>query len=306
MVKWGFLKQTNKMNKKIALSYKGEKAQVGFISVVRSLPNRYVDSVGHFVFLDQMPLKTYPTSQLQQAVDGIKEKSAHPHRGIATFSYVMRGTIEHNDSRGNYGIVDDGGIQWMKAGNGIIHDEIIIPSKEDETTQFGMQFWINLPAKNKSETPDYIAIQGKDVPTVKLENNIGNLKILIGEFEGEKSKIPTYSKQFLYHIELNSNQDYILQLNENDETALIVANGNAVVNNEKVSTSEMLVFDKQGTQIKLNNPTKDSIDILVFGGEPYSETIAFGGSYVMNSQQEIAQANSDYYNGKYGAIKYKK
>lgn len=278
--------------------------QVGHMPVVRSLPNRYVDTVGHFIFLDQMPKKSYPTKELKSVLEQIKGTTAHPHRGIATFSYVMKGTIEHNDSRGNYGTVNDGGIQWMKAGNGIIHDEIIIPSEKEETIQYGMQFWINLPAKNKNETPDYMAVQGEDVPKVELPNNSGNLKILIGDFESKQSKIPTYSKLFLYHIELNANQEYSLNINENQETAVVVANGKAIINDENVMNSEMIVFEKEGTSIQINNPTDNPIDILVFGGEPYQETIAFGGPYVMNSQQEVAQANSDYYSGKYGKIKY--
>ncbi len=67
----------------------------------------------------------------------------------------------------------------------------------------------------------------------------------------------------------------------------------------------MLVFDQNGTDIIIKNPTDKTIDLLIFGGEPYTEVIAFGGPYVMNSQQEIAQANLDYYNGKYGEIEYK-
>ena len=168
-----------------------------------------------------------------------------------------------------------------------------------------MQFWINLPSKNKSEAPDYVAIQGKDVPTVELINNIGNLRILIGKFEGTQSKIPVYSKLFLYHIELNPKQEYVLNIDENDETALVVTNGNAIVNKESLIQSEMVVFDQKGTDIAISNPTDNPIDLLVFGGEPYTEMIAFGGPYVMNSQQEIAQANTDYYNGKYGKIAYR-
>lgn len=291
--------------KKIMFKYAGKKEQVGFVPVVRSLPNSYVNSVGHFVFLDQMTTTKHLTKQLKKNIAALKGKTAHPHRGIATFTYLIKGTIEHNDSAGNYGVVSDGGIQWMKAGNGIIHDEIIIPSEEVDTTLFGMQFWINLPAKNKSENSDYMAINGNEVPQIQLPNKAGNLRVLIGDFDSQKSKIPTYSNLFLYHIELKSEQEYSLSITENEESALVVVKGKATINNESVTTNELLVFDKKETLLTIANPTKDTVDLLVFGGEPYKEPIVFGGPYVMNSQEEIAQANADYYHGKYGDIKYR-
>lgn len=292
------------MNKKIALKYKGQAKQVGFLPVVRSLPNRYVDAIGHFTFLDQMPQKSYPTQQLKENLAQAKGKSAHPHRGIATFSYVMRGNIEHFDSMGNNGIVSDGGIQWMKAGNGIIHDEIIIPSQEKETTQFGMQFWINLPAEIKTENPEYMAIQSQDVPELILPNNKGKLRILIGEKENLSSKIPTYSKLFLFHLVLNEGQSYQLAFDNEDEVGLVSAKGNAIVNNAELDQSELIVFENEAGSVVIENPSNETIDVLIFGGEPYTEPIAFGGPYVMNSQQEVGAATKDYYAGKYGTIKY--
>jgi len=110
------------MKQKTFLKYLGEKGQVGSFPIIRSLPNIYAKSIGHFVFLDLIPLKIHLTSALQKA----ETDNSHPHRGIATFSYVIEGNIEHFDSVGNRGIVKSGGIQWMNAGNGIIHDEKII------------------------------------------------------------------------------------------------------------------------------------------------------------------------------------
>ncbi|MCF6361214.1 MAG: pirin family protein [Cyclobacteriaceae bacterium] len=294
------------MKKKIIFQYSGKPEKINFMSIVRSLPNRFVDTVGHFTFIDQVPFTAFETDWLQQEVDKIPQGSfAHPHRGIATLSYIIKGTVEHFDSAGNHGIVKGGGIQWMKAGNGIIHDEVIHPKKgNDISEQLGMQFWINLPAINKAEKPGYMAIQEEDIPEIILDDNKGEIKVLVGRLGRIESKIPTYSKLFLYHLSLNAGSSHTLSINDSQESAVVLLRGQAVVNGTGIPANEMLIFDKEGDDIIIENKSDERIDIIIFGGEPYTETIAFGGPYVMNSQAEIAQANTDYYAGKYGQIDY--
>lgn len=296
------------MEKKIIFQYSGKPEKLGLTSIIRSLPNRFVDTVGHFVFLDQIPYKAYKTDWLKKELSSIKQGSfAHPHRGIVTVTYIIKGTIEHFDSTGNQSIVHDGGMQWMNSGNGIIHDETIHANENNSITEFyGAQFWINLPAKNKANKPEYMAIETKSVPSINLSDNRGKLKVLIGEKKGIKSKIPTYSKLFLYHLELNADKSYIFKTDKKEETAITLLRGEALINNSNIKANEFLVFDNDGDFIEIKNLSKTSIDILIFGGEPYTEPIAFGGPYVMNNQKEIALANVDFYAGKYGTINYNK
>jgi len=294
------------MKKKIVFHYAGKPENMGFMSIVRSLPNRYVDTVGHFVFLDQMPYQSNETEWLKKEIASIKQGSfAHPHRGIATISYIIKGTVEHFDSAGNHGIVHDGGMQWMKAGTGIVHDEIIHPKKNSATTeQLGMQFWINLPAKNKVENSEYLAIEGENIPEIVLPEDKGKIKVLIGQLEEVESKIPTYSKLFLYHLELNGEKSHAIAIDKNDESALALIRGEAKINGTDIDSNELLVFDQDGDTIEVINNSNQIIDVMIFGGEPYTESIAFGGPYVMNSQEEIGIANADFYAGKYGKIDY--
>jgi len=296
------------MKKEITFQYSGNPENMGFMSIIRSLPNRFVDTVGHFVFLDQMPYQTNETEWLKKELKSIEQGSfAHPHRGIATVSYIIKGNVEHFDSTGNHGIVHDGGMQWMKAGTGIVHDEII-HAKENSaiTEQLGMQFWINLPAKNKAEKPEYMAIQGVDIPEIILPESKGKIKVVIGELEGVKSKIPTYSKLFLYHLELKGGKSHSITISENDESAIALIRGEAIINNNETPQNELLVFALEGDIIEIVNNGDKSIDVMLFGGEPYLEPIEFGGPYVMNTREEIALANNEFYAGKYGKINYTK
>ncbi len=229
--------------------------------------------------------------------------TSHPHRGIATLTYLFKGGVEHFDSAGHHGIVSEGGMQWMKAGNGIIHDEVIVTDdKVSQITLNGLQFWINLPAKNKAEKPDYMAIQSNEIPEVALENSVGILRVLVGQYSNAISKIPTYSDMFAYHIKINANHVFSIRIEEEKETALVVTNGTALINDERTQLSEMIIFDTSGETININNNTEKSIDIVLFGGEKYTESIAMGGPFIMNTTQEIIKANQDYTSGKYGKI----
>lgn len=176
------------MKKETSFSTKGQRADIGDLTIYRLLANRYTDAVGPFVFLDHIIPKVH-SSSMNSGTGG------HPHRGIATLSYIIEGEDEHFDSAGNYAKVYSGGIQWMKAGNGIIHDETLnVDSQTGTNRTHAFQFWINLPSKNKAEKPEYLAIQSDEVPQKKLPNDSGWIKVIVGSYEDLNSKIPNYSE----------------------------------------------------------------------------------------------------------------
>ena len=288
------------MKKNIRFSMQGNRADIGNISIHRMLPNRYAKAIGPFVFLDHWgPSKHTADEPRQENGNG-----AHPHRGIATLTYVLNGEEEHFDSKGNYGKVRSGGVQWMKAGNGIVHDGNINvdPEKDDELTH-GFQFWINLPAKNKIETPQHLAIQAEDVPQQILSDGSGWIKVVVGEFESLVSKIPNYSKQFIYHIHLEAGKQFSLTTEKEIEYAAFLPLHDALINDAEHKKGELVVFDQDTGAIEIDNRLMKAIDIILFGGDKYKEPIVFGGPFVMNSEAEIAEAYSDFHAGKYGNIK---
>lgn len=289
------------MKKKISFSAQGQRADIGSISIYRMLPNRYADAVGPFVFLDHIgPAKHAADEPVQKNGNG-----AHPHRGIATLTYLLNGEEEHFDSKGNYGKVNSGGIQWMKAGNGIIHDgNFNVDPQTNDLITHGFQFWINLPSKNKIEPPQHLAIQSNEVPQQKLSDNSGWIKVIAGEYENLVSKIPSYSRQFLYHIHLEAGKQFSISTENGLEYAALLPERNAVINGTEYKAGEFIEFDRNGGTIEISNNSKDAIDIILFGGETYPEPIVAQGPFVMNSEAEIAQAYRDFHAGKYGQMNY--
>lgn len=286
------------MKKKTSFSTRGHSADIGDLTIYRLLPNRYTDAVGPFVFLDHIIPKV-----VLSAVN--RGTGAHPHRGIATLSYIIEGENEHVDSSGNYSTVYSGGIQWMKSGNGIIHDETLkIDSQTGSNRTHALQFWINLPSKNKVEKPAYLAIKSNEVPQKELSNGGGWIKVIVGHYEDLNAIIPNYSKQFLFHIQLHGGKNFAINIEGKVEVAAFLPTKNMMINDLEFQAGEFVEFDRNAGEIVIENKLQEAADILLFGGEPYTEPFVAEGPFVMNSLAEIAEAYREFYAGKYGKIIY--
>lgn len=286
------------MKKQIKFKIHGHRENVGNTTIYRLLPNQYTHHVGHFVFLDYIPPFMIREKQLNQ-------NFAHPHRGIATLTYILNGEAEHFDSRGHKGMVHSGGVQWMKAGNGIVHNESMGPdTKTEGKLLHGFQFWINLPAKQKKENPEYMALQAEELPLLQLDDNAGTLKVVVGEYGGQSSKIPTYAKQFLYHVRLNAGKQITLPTVAGQEYAIFLPQHDLTINNESFFTGDLIGFSEEGSFIEISNNLNIETDFILFGGEKYTEPFVAQGPFVMSTEEEIRDAYYDAKKGKYGKIVY--
>ncbi len=293
------LNKNQTLKKEITFSENGHRSSVAGTTIFHYLPNQHTYHVGHFIFLDYIPPFTRQERMLPNT------GFAHPHRGIATITYVLNGEAEHYDRRGHRAKVHSGGVQWMKAGNGIIHDETMnADSKTTSPLNHGFQFWVNLPAKNKQENPNYMALQSDELPLKALENNSGWLKVVVGEYNGFQSKIPTYAKQFLYHIHLIAGKKFELNSEKDLEYALFPTQHPVIVNDNHVQPGTLICFDNKNGIIELLNNSDTDADIILFGGEKYTEPFVAYGPFVMSTEDEIRIAYSDYQNGKYGKVFY--
>src|SRR6185295_2688295 len=184
-----------------------------------------------------------------------------------------------------------GGLQWMKAGNGIIHDgNFNVDPQTNERLTHGFQFWINLPSKNKTEPPQHLAIQANEVPQQKLSDERGWIKVIAGEYEKLISKIPSYSRQFIYHIHLEAGKQFSITTENGLEYAAVLPSNNGVINDTEYKAGEFIEFDSEGGTIEFNNNSEGSMDVILFGGERYTEPIVAEGPFVMNTKLEIAEA----------------
>ena len=290
------------MKKNIVFSTKGHRADIGEYKIYRILPNYQLNSVGPFVFLDHLPQSKHETNEPIKVVDG---SGAHPHRGIATLTYVLNGEADHHDSGGHQAKVSSGGAQWMKAGNGIVHDEVVnVDPKTNDLLTHALQFWINLPSKQKAETPEYLPLQNEEVPKQLLADKAGWIKVIAGQYQEMMARIPSYTKQFIYHIHLEAGKQFVLATEKDIEYAAFLPLQDAVINDVSFRQGEFISFERSEGDIEVKNNSAEPIDVIIFGGEKYAEPIVFGGPFVMNNKEEIAQAYRDFHAGKYGKVRY--
>ena len=219
----------------------------------------------------------------------------HPHRGIETITYVLKGDIEHGDSMGNKGIISSGDVQWMTAGSGIIHQEM--PTGDAQGSMHGFQLWANLPASQKMMDPRYRGITASQIPEVVMDNGV-RIKIIagtVGSITGPVRDIVINPEYF--DCTVPEGVEYI-HATKPDYTALIyVIDGKGVINDTEVRNQTLILFDT-GEEFAIK-ATGKHVRFLLLTGEPLNETIAWRGPIVMNNQAELETAFREYQEGNF-------
>ncbi|MPW26657.1 pirin family protein [Alkalibaculum sp. M08DMB] len=212
----------------------------------------------------------------------------HPHRGIETITYLIKGDIEHGDSLGNKGRILDGQCQWMTAGSGIIHQEMPQASER----MLGVQLWLNIPAKDKMTDPAYRDILSEMIP--KIEDDASRVGILSGNYKDTDGAIcGDYVKLRFLDVDIKPNREWAIDTQSDKTLYIYIIEGSGIFDEEKglVESKRAILFE-QGDQL-IVNASKDGIRFLLFEGSPLKEPIAWGGPIVMNTQEELTQAFKD-------------
>lgn len=227
----------------------------------------------------------------------------HPHRGFETVTIVYDGEVEHRDSTGQGGIIGPGDVQWMTAGGGILHEEFHSPAFARTGGPFRMvQLWVNLPARDKMTRPGYQSILNADIPTVALPDNAGTARIIAGQFGAEaKGPASTFTPINVWDVRLNRDAETTLDLPEGHTAIVVVLSGHVTVNGDQpAGAAEALLLDRKGDSVTLHADADSTL--LILTGEPIDEPIVGYGPFVMNSEDEIRQAVTDFNSGRFGDI----
>tara|TARA_X000001036_G_C20584584_1_gene768191 strand:+ start:144 stop:953 length:810 start_codon:yes stop_codon:yes gene_type:complete len=208
----------------------------------------------------------------------------HPHRGFETFTYMITGNLKHEDSMGNSGELNSGDLQWMTAGSGIIHSEM--PLQKNGQMK-GFQLWVNLPAKEKMQSPKYKDIKSSQITHVK--EGTTEIKIFAGNYKNNLGPIQGLSTMLeFYEIKIGIDE-FILETSKSKNYFVYVFEGSIKMNNIKLDTRYGICFSET-TIFSTNSEAK----FLLIGGKPLNEPIVQYGPFVMNTQQEISQAIEDF------------
>ena len=255
------------------------------VKLKRSIGTPEADYIDPFLMLDE-----FGSENKDDYVAGFPP---HPHRGIETVTYMLKGKFEHEDSTGAKGIMSSGDVQWMKTGRGIIHSEM--PAMSDGQL-LGFQLWINMPAKFKKNKPEYIYIKNNELGTYSDDEKI--VKVIAGKFRDIEGPEKNHNVEPIYfHIILKNEKEFSCDVPEGHNSFIYLLKGQIKVgreNHEKTNDSNLILL-KRGKSLQIK-AEKES-EFLFIAGKPIGEPIARGGPFVMNTKAEIIEAINDYQNG---------
>jgi len=289
------------------------------VKILRSIGSRELIDINPFLLLDEL--------RSDDAADYIGGFPSHPHRGFETVTYMLTGQMRHKDSAGNEGVIRAGDIQWMTAGSGIVHSEM---PEQTQGRLWGFQFWINLPAKEKMRSPRYQEIASDNIPELILDN--GKVRILAGEineddviFKKALAKNISTKNTSINSSETSNNHDkssHVLTgaihdivtnpllldvqldngawktpLPENHIALVYVYSGQLTIKGHLLEEQQLAVLSV-GDSIELI-ASSQPFGALILAATAIDEPIVRSGPFVMNTQEELQQAYSDYRSGNF-------
>lgn len=266
-------------------------------AVYRPFPSESLEMLDPFLMLDEKEPTYYKPGEAKGAPD-------HPHRGFETVSYVLEGETAHMDSLGNSGLIRRGDVQWMTAGDGIIHSEM--PSQKIRTQGgrvHGFQLWVNLPADQKRATPRYQAITADQIPVV--EGDRWKAVVIAGELMGVRGPADTHTPICYAHITVEATASVNLELPADHQIGIYVFRGSGLFGADRilVEEHEMAMFEPSHGTVPVSGSSDHPVtEMLLMAGKPIGEPVARYGPFVMNTHAEILEAIEDFEAGRMGKI----
>lgn len=251
------------------------------VSLVRVLGSDTAEAFDPFLMLD-----SFDSTNPDAYTAGFP---LHPHRGIETVTYLAKGTIQHRDTMGFADAIHDGEVQWMCAGSGVEHEEMIPAAPR----LLGIQLWLNLPQKDKMSHPSYHAIHRGDIETIELSDGV-TVRLLAGTLEDAEGKIHRgHAGEHLpldfYDISLVPGAAAIFPIAEEASAIAFTLEGSATIEGLPVGAKTAVKLEK-GDEVKIKADSDAPSHVLFMSSRPLHEPIAWGGPIVMNTREELLDA----------------
>jgi redox-sensitive bicupin YhaK (pirin superfamily) len=266
---------------------------IGDLATRRPVPAPGVDRLGAFLFLNHHGPQSFAPDN-----NGLPF-GPHPHRGFETVTFILQGALAHRDSAGHESVINAGGVQWMTAGSGLIHEEISPENfKRDGGPLEILQLWINLPARLKMTPPRYLGLQREAIPAIALDAGRTTVKLIAGTLHGKEGPVHSLTGVFMATVEAHSGGRVRFNGLAGRDVFLYVIRGQVRIAGTML-TAFTLAELGAGDAIEIEATTEAAI---LFGhADPIDEPVVSHGPFVMSSTDEIRQAYADYHAGRFNA-----
>jgi redox-sensitive bicupin YhaK (pirin superfamily) len=270
--------------------------------VKRAFSQLSLDSIDPFIMMDQM-------GEVDYEVGEAKGTPWHPHRGFETVTYLIDGVFKHKDSNGGGGIIGNGDTQWMTAGAGILHIEA--PTEEAVLKGglfHGVQIWVNLPSRLKWANPRYQDIRASSLNLLASHDGSSLIRIIAGNIDGNAGPGITHTPISIVHASVTPGSSIILPWESTFNAIGYILSGNGYAGKEQVqANSGQAIQFGSGDFVNVSasmiqDSRSNNLELLILGGQPIREPIAWQGPFVMNTKDELINAFKDYQSGKMGIM----
>lgn len=255
-----------------------------------------------FIHLDQI-------GEVEYAPGEPKGTPWHPHRGFETVTYMIDGVFEHRDSNGGGGLITNGDTQWMTAGAGILHIETPPEELVMKGGLFhGFQLWVNLPAKDKFLPPRYQDLRGGDVKLLTSADGGALLRLIAGDLDGHEGPGSTHTPIVMIHATVYPGARIHLPWRSDFNAMAYVLNGLGTFGEERRpgKLGQLVMYGAGDSIIATADEHQEgrapTLDLLILGGQPIREPVAWAGPFVMNNKDEVLKAFEDFRAGRLGSI----
>lgn len=239
-------------------------------------------------------LDAFGSDQVDDYIAGFPD---HPHRGFETVTYMLAGRMLHRDSAGNEGLLENGGVQWMTAGRGVIHSEI---PQQEEGVMEGFQLWLNLHSSEKMQAPWYRDFPNQELPQLQTAEG-AQVTVIAGESHGVQGAVTRAITQPLYlDVHLPQGARFAQPLPAGHNAFVHVYRGEVTVGDRAVPTGRMAILDNHAEADGVVIHASADAKLLLIAGKPLKEPIVQYGPFVMNTKAQIYEALSDFRDGRLG------
>jgi quercetin 2,3-dioxygenase len=268
---------------------------IGDLLTRRPLPSPQLEQVDPYLFLNHHGPQTYPPHNRGLPF------GPHPHRGFETVTFILEGELAHRDSGGHESVIRAGGVQWMTAGRGLVHEEVSPRAFREQGGPLEiLQLWVNLPSRLKMTAPRYIGLQREDIPAVATFDRLGTVNVVAGTWGGATGPVESLIGHFMSTVSLKPEGRVVFTGLEGRNVFLYVVRGNVRIGESVVAEHHLAEMSPQGDALEIVTGTGA---VLLFGhAVPIGEPVVSYGPFVMNTREEIQRAIEDYQAGKFGPL----
>ena len=258
------------------------------VKLTRVLTNDLQQRLDPFLMLD-----AFGSDQADDYIAGFPD---HPHRGFETVTYMIAGRMRHRDSAGNEGLLENGGVQWMTAGRGVIHSEL---PEQEEGLMEGFQLWLNLPGARKMQAPWYRDFKAPELPRLRTAEG-AEVTVIAGQSAGTAGAVQREVTEPLYlDIHLPAGAHFEQALPASHNAFIYVYRGQLQLGGQTVPVQKMAILANDAGSDGVRLQADQDSRLLLIAGRPLREPIVQYGPFVMNTKQEIYQAVTDFQSGQF-------